>query len=207
MVTKVLNKNVNVPKMNVNELYVTARVTRDLIPTQRGDAYMLKLCIVGTKRRKRDIYITAIASPKVTENIKDVKAGDTVCLRLAIKTNFMRSYDSHRLNQIYSYFVRNIWMDDKMTKSNQGRLTGRITELHIGRTSGNITIMSNKHRDTKTILTINRKSALNDLRNFKANDWVDVDYSLHAQIAKGASVPYKRVATVDHVNNGVIVEK
>ena len=31
--------------------------------------------------------------------------------------------------------------------------------------------------------------------------------SLHAQIAKGASVPYKRVATVDHVNNGIIVEK
>ena len=89
----------------------------------------------------------------------------------------------------------------------QGRLTGRITELHIGRTSGNITIMSNKHRDTKTILTISRKSTLNDLRNFKANDWVDVDYSLHAHVAKGASVPYKRVATVDHVNNGIIVEK
>ena len=70
MVTTVLNKNVNVPKMNVNELYVTARVTRDLIPTQRGDAYMLKLCIVGTKRRKRDIYITAIASPKVTTLLK-----------------------------------------------------------------------------------------------------------------------------------------
>lgn len=206
----VLDDSKKLPTKNINGLYLSGRLTHDpqQVETMFGHkCYKLSFAVITNTQKKHPLYLSAYGYLDHLPGIADLHKGDYLNFVLAIKTSFIRDLDSHRLNQSYIYYIRNykVVADEQMlNKVNTGRLTGIITNIHLTKTSGVVTIMSNARNQRATILNISRKNPLKELQNFKKNDWIDVQYSIHTTINKRASFSYKRVAKIDNINNGIL---
>lgn len=189
---------------NLNEMYVDAKVT-NIWTSASGNTYYLKLKLLNTKSKK-NIYITGIAPVYYTKGVSDVKIDDTLHLCLGSKTESIRGKETNRLSRITKYFVRDLHVTTKR-QSNVGYLSGHIINMHMGRTSGDVEIITSKARNTSTLFHVTRKSVLNTLRNYQTNDWVCVSYSIHPRTHKNAAHDYTTVAAIDQVKRAYHINK